>query len=224
MTEKGRTWMDERVDTNAKGKKMETYTVGILVFDGVEILDFTGPFEVFSALWSDPDEQTKESHPLLRVLTIAPTDQVITCFGGLQVKPQATISNHPPLDVLLVPGGHVTDVIANPQVVEWIVRQDQHTKLTTSVCTGALVLARCGLLSGHKATTHWSAIELMRERYPDIEVLSDARFVDEGHIITSAGISAGIDMSLHVVSRLFGEEAAALTARGMEYESVARAS
>jgi transcriptional regulator GlxA family with amidase domain len=216
--------MDERVEETAKAKKQETCTVGILVFDGVEILDFTGPFEVFSALWSDPDEQTKESHPLFRVVTIAGNDQVITCFGGLQVKPHATISNHPPLDILLVPGGHVTDVIANPRLLEWIIQQDQHTKLTTSVCTGALVLAKCGLLSGHRATTHWTAIELMRERHPDIEVLSEARFVDEGHIITSAGISAGIDMSLHVVSRLFGEEAAAMTARGMEYESVARAS
>jgi transcriptional regulator GlxA family with amidase domain len=216
--------MDERVNENASKKQEETYTVGILVFDGVEILDFTGPFEVFSALWSDPDEQTKESHPLLRVMTIAATDQVITCFGGLRVMPQATISNHPSLDILLVPGGHVSDVMADPQVVEWIIQQDQHTKLTTSVCTGALVLARCGLLSGRRATTHWGAIEHMRERHPDVEVLSDARFVDEGHIITSAGISAGIDMSLHIVSRLFGEEAAAMTARGMEYESVARAS
>jgi transcriptional regulator GlxA family with amidase domain len=216
--------MEERVDANAKAKREETYTVGILIFDGVEILDFTGPFEVFSALWSDPDEQTKESHPHFPVVTIAVTDQVITCFGGLQVKPQATILNHPPLDILLVPGGYVTDVIANPQVIEWIVEQDQHTRLTTSVCTGALVLAKCGLLRGHRATTHWTAIELMRERHPDIDVLSDARFVDEGHIITSAGISAGIDMSLHIVSRLFGEEAAAMTARGMEYESVARAS
>jgi transcriptional regulator GlxA family with amidase domain len=216
--------MDEQVDESATAKKEETYTVGILVFDGVEILDFTGPFEVFSALWSDPDEQTKESHPVFRVFSIAEIDQVITCNGGMQVKPQATISNHPPLDILLVPGGHVTDVIANPRLLEWIVEQDQHTKLTTSVCTGALVLAKCGLLSGHRATTHWSAIELMRERYPDIEVLSDVRFVDEGHIITSAGVSAGIDMSLYVVSRLFGEEAAAMAARGMEYESAARAS
>jgi transcriptional regulator GlxA family with amidase domain len=214
--------MDEQVENNATANKQETYTVGILVFDGVEILDFTGPFEVFSAQWSDPDEQTKESHPLMRVVTIAVTDQVITCFGGLQVKPQATILHHPPLDILLVPGGNVTGVLANPQVVEWIVQQDQHTRLTTSVCTGALVLAKSGLLSGHRATTHWSAIQLMQERHPDIEVLSDARFVDEGHIITSAGISAGIDMSLHIVSRLFGEEAAAQTARGMEYESVAR--
>jgi transcriptional regulator GlxA family with amidase domain len=211
--------MDEQVKNSANADKQETYTVGILVFDGVEILDFTGPFEVFSALWSDPDEQTRESHPLIRVVAIGVTDQIITCFGGLQVKPQATISNHPPLDILLVPGGNVTDVMADPQVVDWIVQQDQHTKLTTSVCTGALVLAKSGLLSGHRATTHWSAIQLMQERYPDIEVLSDARFVDEGHIITSAGISAGIDMSLHIVSRLFGEEAAAQTARGMEYES-----
>ena len=208
--------MDESVDAREIGKE-ETFTVGILLFDGVEILDFTGPFEVFSALWSDPDEQTKESHPVFRVVTIAETDRLITCFGGLLVQPQATIANHPPLDILLVPGGHVDDVIANPHLLEWIVEQDQHTRLTTSVCTGALVLAKCGLLSQHRATTHWSALELMRERYPDVEVLSEARFVDEGHLITSAGISAGIDMSLHIVSRLVGKAAAAMTARGMEY-------
>jgi transcriptional regulator GlxA family with amidase domain len=208
--------MDERVAENTKVPE-ETYTVGILLFDGVEILDFTGPFEVFSSLWSDPDEQTHESHPVFRVVTISAADRLITCSGGLLVQPQATISNHPPLDILLVPGGHVDDVLANPQLLEWIVQQDQLTKLTTSVCTGALVLAKCGLLSQHRATTHWGALERLRQRHPDVEVLAETRFVDEGHIITSAGVSAGIDMSLHIVSRLFGEEAAAMAARGMEY-------
>lgn len=192
-------------------------TVGILLFDGVEVLDFTGPFEVFSELWSDPDEEQK-SHPLCRAVTIAETDGIITCSGGLRVSPEATIANHPPLDVLLVPGGYVADVMANPQVLEWIKKQDELTRVTASVCTGALVLAQCGLLTQRRATTHWGSIERMRERFPEVEVLENTRYVDEGHIVTSAGISAGIDMSLHLLTRFFGEEAAALAARGMEYE------
>ena len=194
----------------------ETLTVGILLFDGVEVLDFAGPFEVFSSIWSDADEHS-QSHPLFRAITIAEADRLITCFGGLLVQPQATIAQHPPLDILVVPGGNVSDVLANPRLLEWIGQQDQQTRLTTSVCTGAFVLAQCGLLNQHRATTHWSGLERMRERYPAVEVLAEARFVDEGHLITSAGISAGIDMSLHVVSRLCGEQVAAQTARGMEY-------
>jgi transcriptional regulator GlxA family with amidase domain len=210
---------------SVKGRELmsaeETFTVGILLFDGVEVLDFAGPFEVFSAVWSDADEHSK-SHPLFRVITIGETDRLITCFGGLLVKPLATITEHPPLDILVVPGGHVSDIAANQEVREWILRQDRQTRLTTSVCTGAFVLARCGLLDQHRATTHWSGIESLRERYPAIEVVADARFVDEGHLITSAGISAGIDMSLHVVARLLGEQVAADVARGMEYEWSAR--
>jgi transcriptional regulator GlxA family with amidase domain len=192
-------------------------TVGILVFDGVEVLDLAGPFEVFSIVWSDPDEQ-RESRPLLRVITIAEEDRVITCFGGLPIKPQATIVQHPPLDILVVPGGHISDVVANPRLLAWIGQQDQRTQLTASVCTGAFVLAACGLLDGHRATTHWASIESLRQQYPAVEVLTEARYVDEGHLITSAGISAGIDMSLHVLARLLGEQVAAEAAQGMEYE------
>lgn len=163
-----------------------------------------------------------EHKALFRVITIAETDRLITCFGGLLVQPQAIIREHPPLDMLVVPGGHVSDLVANQKVLEWILQQDRQTRLTTSVCTGAFVLAKCGLLDQHRATTHWSGIESLRERYPAIEVVADARFVDEGHLITSAGISAGIEMSLHVVARLFGEQVAAEAARGMEYEWSAR--
>lgn len=191
--------------------------VGILVFDGVEVLDFSGPFEVFSNLWSDRDENG-ESHALCRAVTIGETEAVVTCSGGLMVSPQATITDHPSLDVLVIPGGYVADVMANPTLLDWIKKQDQQTQVTASVCTGALVLARCGLLNQKRATTHWGSIERMRERFPEVEVLANTRFVDEGHVITSAGISAGIDMSLHLLERFFGEEAAALAARGMEYE------
>ncbi len=195
-------------------------TVGILIFDDVEVLDFCGPFEVFAAASSvgEPGEHRQ----LFQVVTIAEEDRIITCGGGLLVKPGATIENHPPLDILVVPGGDVFRELSNPRVLGWIGQQDQQTRLTTSVCTGAFLLAERGLLNQHRATTHWTAIEMMRQRYPAVEMLADTRIVDEGHIITSAGVSAGIDMSLHVVSRLFGEQVAAQTARYMEYDWNAR--
>jgi transcriptional regulator GlxA family with amidase domain len=195
-------------------------TVGILIFDDVEVLDFCGPFEVFSGASSLGE--MSEHRPLFQVVIIAEEDRIITCSGGLLVKPHATIKNHPPLDILVVPGGDVTRELANPHVLEWIDRQDQQTRLITSVCTGAYLLAERGLLNQHRATTHWASVEHMRQRYPAVEMLADTRIVDEGHIITSAGVSAGIDMSLHVVSRLHGEQVAAQTARYMEYEWSAR--
>ncbi len=196
-------------------------TVGILIFDDVEVLDFCGPFEVFSvarALGEHSDEAT-----LFTVLTIAEEDTIITCRGGLLVKPHATIENAPPLDILVVPGGQGTRRQRhNARLLDWIAQQDQHTSLTTSVCTGAFLLAERGLLNAHRATTHWNSIAWMRSTYPAIEMRADARVVDEGHIVTSAGISAGIDMSLHLVSRLYGSDIAEWTARRMEYDWSAR--
>jgi transcriptional regulator GlxA family with amidase domain len=189
---------------------------GILIFDGMEVLDFAGPVEVFSSAWSDAGDMTS-SKPLFRAITIAESNKDVTCFGGLVVRPHATINDHPPLDILVVPGGMVDDVVANPRILEWIVQQDKVTKLTTSVCTGAFVLAKCGLLRDHRATTHWSALDQLSKKYPEIDVIHDVRYVDEGHIITSAGISAGIDMSLHVVERLCDEKTAKEAAKGMEY-------
>lgn len=195
-------------------------TVGIFIFDHVEVLDFCGPFEVFSVARSL--SKLGNSHKLFEAVTIAEEEKIITCYGGLQVKPQATIKNHPPLDILVVPGGGVREALSHSHVLEWISQQNQQARLITSVCTGAYLLAESGLLNQHSATTHWFWIEDMRQKYPAVKVLADTRIVDEGHIITSAGISAGIDMSLHVVSRLYGEEVAAQTARGMEYEWSAR--
>ncbi|HEX6484544.1 MAG TPA: DJ-1/PfpI family protein [Ktedonobacteraceae bacterium] len=192
-------------------------TVGILIFDDVEVLDFCGPFEVFSV--ARPLGEHSDDLRLFNVVIIAEEDRIITCRGGLLVKPHATIENHPPLDILVVPGGQGTRRERhNQRLLDWIARQDQHTNLTTSVCTGAFLLAETGLLNNHRATTHWNSVEWMRNTYPTIEMLADARVVDEGHIITSAGISAGIDMSLHVVSRLYDLDVAAWTARRMEYD------
>ncbi len=196
-------------------------TVGILIFDDVEVLDFCGPFEVFSV--ARPAGKYGDEFKLFNVVTIAEEDRIITCRGGLLVKPHATTENHPPLDILVVPGGQGTRRERhNQRLLGWIARQDQHTNLTTSVCTGAFLLAERGLLDHHRATTHWSSVEWMRGTYPAVEMVADTRVVDEGHIITSAGISAGIDMSLYVVSRLHGVDVAEWTARQMEYDWSAR--
>jgi transcriptional regulator GlxA family with amidase domain len=192
-------------------------TVGILIFDDVEVLDFCGPFEVFSV--ARPVGIHSDDSILFKAITIAEEDKTITCRGGLLVKPHFTIDNAPPLDILLIPGGQGTRRERhNQRLLDWIVEQDRHTELTTSVCTGAFLLAERGLLDQRRATTHWNSIEWMRNTYPAITIIDDQRVVDEGHSITSAGISAGIDMSLHVVARLHGIDTARWTARRMEYD------
>lgn len=149
---------------------------------------------------------------------------MITCRGGLLVQPHHTIADHPPLDVIVIPGGQGTRrERLSARVLDWIGAQDQRTEVTTSVCTGAFVLAERGLLDGLRATTHWASIAWMREHYPAVRIVDDQRFIDEGHIVTSAGVSAGIDMALHVVARLVGEATAAATARSMEYDRISDA-
>ncbi len=191
-------------------------TVGILIFEGVEVLDFCGPFEVFSVT-RDPD-RTEEPAPLFQVLTIAETSDVVTCTGGLQVVPAATIDDHPPLDIVVVPGGRGTRrEMDNQRLLDWVAARHAEVELTTSVCTGAFLLANRGLLDGLPATTHWASIDRLREMVPAATVRDDQRVVDTGKVITSAGISAGIDMALHIVARLHGEQTAVATARTMEY-------
>jgi transcriptional regulator GlxA family with amidase domain len=194
-------------------------TVGIVIFDDVEVLDFCGPFEVFSM--ASPAGATSDADRFFRVVTIAEHDRIVTCRGGLLVKPHHTIIDHPPLDIVVVPGGQGTRrEIKNPKLLNWIASQNREADLMTSVCTGAFLLAERGLLAGKRATTHWASIEWLQEHYPDTEVLADQRVVDEGRIVTSAGVSAGIDMALHIVARLYGTEAAAWTARRMEYDTM----
>ena len=193
-------------------------TVGILIFPEVEILDFCGPFEVFASA-AAPNASGGKGTKLFHVLTIAEGSEVVACRGGLLVQPHHTLANHPPLDIVVIPGGYGTEQQReNPAVLRWIARQRQGGALTTSVCTGAFLLGAAGLLDGRQATTHWSTIAGLRAAHPATNVREDARVVDEGEIITSAGVSAGIDMALHVVRRLHGQEIARLTARDMEYD------
>lgn len=192
-------------------------TVGILIFDDVEVLDFCGPFEVLATARSDGS--TNADSPLFKVVTIAEENRVINCVGGLLVQPHHTIDDHPPLDILVVPGGQGTRTQRlNTHLLDWIAAQRQAIELTTSVCTGAFLLAERGILDGKRATTHWASVDWMRENYPNITMLADERVVDEGSVITSAGVSAGIDMALYVVARPHGAGAAEWTARRMEYD------
>lgn len=192
-------------------------TVGILIFDDVEVLDFCGPFEAFSVA-RRPDA-TDDEDRLFDVRTIAEENRLISCRNGLLVQPHHTIDDHPPLDIIVVPGGRGTrKERTNPRILDWIAKQAAQIELTTSVCTGAFLLAATGMLDGKKATTHWGSIDWLREYHPAVTVIDDARYVDEDTIVTAAGVSAGIDMSLHVIARLHGEEIAAWTARHMEYD------
>ncbi|MDQ2683953.1 MAG: DJ-1/PfpI family protein [Chloroflexota bacterium] len=197
---------------------MSLTPVGILIFDDVEVLDFCGPFEVFS-LACKPGEDTYPDNSLFRVHTVAASPEPIRTVGGMQVVPSCTIDDHPPFEILVVPGGYGTRTLyeGDDRVTAWIARERSGGTLTTSVCTGAFLLARAGLLEGKRATTHWGSIDNLRRRHPEITVLDDLRVVDEGEIVTAAGVSAGIDMALHVVARLHGVQTAINTAREMEY-------
>jgi transcriptional regulator GlxA family with amidase domain len=136
----------------------------------------------------------------------------------LRVQPGFGLDDHPPLDVLIVPGGAVDGEMDRPEVIAWLQRTAATTTVTAAVCTGAFLLAQAGLLKGKQATTHWEDLAGLRRLFPDVEVVEKRRYVDLGSIVTSAGISAGIDMSLHLVARLAGEDLARRTARQMAYD------
>ena len=190
-------------------------TFGMLVFDEVEVLDLGGPFEVFST--AGRLARTADDEPLLRVLTVAATRRPVRARGGLRIMPDHTLDEDPPYAVLVVPGGVTTAVEADADVVAGLARRRRTATLTFSICTGAFLLAATGALDGRPATTHWEDQEELARRHREVRVRTDVRWVDDGDIVTSAGISAGIDAALHIVGRLFGEELARRTARQMEY-------
>ena len=192
-------------------------TVGILLFPEVEVLDFCGPFEVFSVTRLNESKRREEPSPF-RVLLIADTAEPISTAGGMRVLPDCTTTVCPSLDILLVPGGWGTRrQMTNARLIDWIRQRAKKVEILSSVCTGALLLGSAGLLDGRRATTHFGALPLMRERFPKVNVVDSEHVVDEGNILTSAGISAGIDLALRLVARSFGEETARNTARYMEY-------
>jgi transcriptional regulator GlxA family with amidase domain len=191
--------------------------VGILIFPAVEVLDFCGPYEVFSVTRLDEERRRAESSPF-EVRLVAETIDPVVATGGLRVIPDATLETCPPLDVLVVPGGWGTRAaMSNQRVLKWIAERARGIETLTSVCTGAMLLGQIGLLDGRRATTHWRSLELMRQSFPSVMVEDRLHVVEDGEVLTSAGISAGIDMALRVVARYFGEAVGRATARHMEY-------
>lgn len=187
--------------------------IGVALFDGAEELDWAGPWEVLAAWaqgWPDDD---------VEVLTVAREAGPVRCAKGLRVVPDHTWSSAPPLDVLVYPGGAGTRrELGDESVLAWLRDVRTSGALMTSVCTGALVYASAGLLAGRPATTWWGALERLAELDPTIEVRPDARFVDSGEVVTAAGVSAGIDMALHLVARLHSVERAREVRRYIQYD------
>jgi transcriptional regulator GlxA family with amidase domain len=191
--------------------------VGILVFPEVEVLDFCGPFEVFSVTRLNEERRREEQSPY-EVILIAERKETVVATGGLKVVPDDSLDDCPPLDVLVVPGGWGTRrEMTNDRLITWIAERGRQVTTLTSVCTGSLLLGKAGLLDGKRATTHWRVLEDMRRLFPSVDVIEDQHVVEEGYMITSAGISAGIDMALRVVARHHGDAVARATARFMEY-------
>jgi transcriptional regulator GlxA family with amidase domain len=191
--------------------------VGIVIFPEVEVLDFCGPFEVFSVTRLNEVKRREEPSPF-EVLLLAESSEPIVTTGGMSVSPHRTLRNCPPFDVLLIPGGWGTRrEMSNSCLLDWVKRRAPQVELLTSVCTGSLILGATGLLNGRTATTHWKSLDLMRKQFPKVKVDRRHHVVVDGNVITSAGISAGIDMALRIVARYFGNRVARATAQHMEY-------
>lgn len=196
---------------------MDRKRVGILLFNDIEVLDYCGPFEVFSVARLEEERRRLEPSPF-EVLLVAETMDVITTYGGMRVLPMVSFAECPVLDILVVPGGMGTrKEMLNEAVLQFIRHHAERCELVASVCTGSLILGKAGLLKGRRATTHWRSLDLLREQCPEVTVDEASHVVDEGKIMTSAGISAGIDLALKIVQRCFGEPIARATARHMEY-------
>lgn len=188
-------------------------TIGVLLFHDVEELDAVGPWEVLSH-WARtyPDDG-------YRVVTFSRDGEQVRCAKGLRLVPDHSYDDVPPLDVLLYPGGRGTRPhLRDEDQLAWVRRQRETVPLLTSVCTGSLVYAAAGLLRGRPATTHWKSLNLLAELDPTIDVRRDERFVDDGDLITSAGVSSGIDMALHLLARLVSRERAREVREHIEYD------
>ena len=193
--------------------KHTALNIGIYIYPGAEVLDFSGPFEVFSTA-----NRLSVNGELFRVSLIAESRQALSARAGYSLNPHYSIHNHPQLDVLLVVGGVHDPELNKPAVLAWVKRIAEQASIVASVCTGVFILAEAGVLSGIEVTTHWEDIPALRHAYPKLTVLENQRWVEQGKYITSAGISAGIDMSLHLVAKLADTALAEKTARQMEFD------
>ena len=198
---------------------MDRINVAILIFDNVEVLDFAGPFEVFSRTRLTPGVESRRSEDSapFRVFTIAKTSEPVTATGGLVVIPKYGFAETPRIDLLVVPGGFGTRLLMSDEdTLDWIRRTAAKARQVSSVCTGALLLAKAGLLEGRRATTHWASLDLLDSLGAGVTVERSSRVVDDG-VITSAGVASGIDMSFYIVETVFGRAVADETAKYIDY-------
>ena len=190
-------------------------SVGIFIFNDVEVLDFTGPFEVF---FITRKQEAGEKQYLYSVCLIGLTDGTITTRGGMEVRPHFSINSHPQLDRLIIPGGYGTrQLMHDESLINWLGSFNPRSTRLASVCTGSLLLASAGHLDGKSATTHWTVLDMMEETFPKVKVDRNRHVIIDEEVFTSAGISAGIDLALQMVRLDFGELQANWTARYMEY-------
>lgn len=208
------------------------WSVGMLVFDQVDVFDFVGPSEILSvARYSAQDVQNMilgsvdEQHKPFLVHTVSETGGMVTASNGLRIMADYSIENAPQFDIALIPGGFqpvIRKLTANNRLIQWITDQMKTVELMTSVCTGTFALAQAGLLNGKKATTNRKALDILQKYFPEITVIRDQKFVDEGNIITAQGPDAGLHLSFHLIKRLMGEKAARMAADTVEYDGFER--
>ncbi|MDP1719604.1 MAG: DJ-1/PfpI family protein [Candidatus Nanopelagicaceae bacterium] len=191
-----------------------TKTIGILGFDNVEALDFTGPFEVFTTADRVASREGL-GHPF-KVVSLS-TQPSFIARAGLSINAGFILGTEPKIDILIVPGGVTSEAEKNAELISWLRGTYLDAEIVASVCTGVFLLAVAGLIEEVPVTTHWEDIVALKERFPKLEVKSGTRWVDTGKLVSSAGISAGMDMSLHLVERLTGANLAVLTAKQMDY-------
>src|SRR6202162_2622861 len=184
--------------------------LAILIFDGVQIIDYTGPYETFGHAYNNEE-------PLFNIYTVAPRAETITTAMGMNVNPKYSFANAPKPDVLVVPGGDIRKQLNDQNVIKWVRDSAKSATVTMSVCNGAFILAKAGLLDGLEATTTFGLIGKLREAAPKAKVVDNKRYVDNGKIVTAAGLSSGIDCSLYIIEKLFGKGTAQMAALGMEY-------
>jgi putative intracellular protease/amidase len=200
----------EKVEPKTQAEKSVPRNLAILIFDGVQIIDYTGPYETFGHTYSNDG-------PAFNIYTVSEKAGTITTAMGMSVNPKYSFENAPEPDVMLVPGGDVKGQLENENVIKWIQSKARRAEIVLSVCNGAFILAKAGLLDGLEATTTAGLIPAFKEAAPKTRVVDDQRFVDNGKVITTAGLSSGIDGSLHVIEKLFGRGTAQMAALGMEY-------
>lgn len=205
---------------------MKKRKVGILLYEYVDLLDFSGPAEVLALTANNKAEQalTLYKKKLLHtrpfeVVTLTETGIEIKTHSGIRVKPDFSIENSPELDILIIPGGPlraVQSIAKNKKIIEWIIKH-KSIEYICSVCTGAYILGETGLLNGKKATTHHLALKIVQEKYPEVRVLADKKVVHDDNIISSGGVSSGINMALYLVEQVMGKSTAERTGKTIEF-------